>query len=193
MLGVFAEFERAIIVERVRSGIAQSAFARGLICIKDGRVAHTYESRHPPSKLAIVSDRQASDIVSHQNPLILSPTATVMQACQRMRDRRVGAVLVTEGDRRLVGIFTGRDAVGRVLAEGKNAATTTLADVMTRNPDTVPPRQTAIEALRAMQDGGYRHLPVVDAGKVVGVISRGDFRGLEQDRLDEETGLWERI
>jgi CBS domain-containing protein len=98
-----------------------------------------------------------------------------------------------EGDRRLVGIFTGRDAVGRVLAEGKNSATTTLAEVMTRNPDTIPPRQTAIEALRAMQDGGYRHLPVIDDGKVVGVISRGDFRGLEQDRLDEETGLWERI
>jgi CBS domain-containing protein len=62
-----------------------------------------------------------------------------------------------------------------------------------RNPDTIPPRQTAIEALRAMQDGGYRHLPVIDGGKVVGVISRGDFQGLEQDRLDEETGLWERI
>ena len=140
-----------------------------------------------------MSNRHASDIVRHQNPLVLPPTATVMQACQHMRDRRVGAVLVTEDDRRLVGIFTGRDAVGRVLAEGRDAVTTTLAEVMTRSPDTVPPRQTAIEALRAMQDGGYRHLPVVAGNKVVGVISRGDFRGLEQDRLDEETGLWERI
>ena len=138
-------------------------------------------------------DRHASDIISHQNPLILPPTATVMQACQHMRDHRVGAVLVTEGDRRLIGIFTGRDAVSRVLAEGKDAASTTLAEVMTRNPDTVPLRQTAVEALRVMQDGGYRHLPVVAGNKVVGVISRGDFRGLEQDRLDEETGLWERI
>ena len=140
-----------------------------------------------------MNNRHASDIISHQNPLMLPPTATVRQACQRMRDRRVGAVLVTEGDRRLVGIFTGRDAVGRVLADGKDSVTTTLAEVMTRNPDTIPPRQTAIEALRAMQDGGYRHLPVIDGGKVVGVISRGDFQGLEQDRLDEETGLWERI
>ena len=140
-----------------------------------------------------MNNRHASDIISHQIPLLLPPTATVKQACQRMRDRRVGAVLVTEGDRRLVGIFTGRDAVGRVLAEGKDSATTTLAEVMTRKPDTVPPRRTAIEALRAMQDGGYRHLPVVDGDKVVGVISRGDFKGLEQDRLDEETGLWERI
>ena len=140
-----------------------------------------------------MNNRHASDIISHQNPLMLPLTTTVKVACQRMRDRRVGAVLVTEGDRRLVGIFTGRDAVGRVLAEGKNSATTTLAEVMSQTPDTVPPGRTAIEALRTMQDGGYRHLPVVDGGKVVGVISRGDFRGLEQDRLDEETGLWERI
>jgi CBS domain-containing protein len=140
-----------------------------------------------------MADRHISDMVSHQNPLTLSPTAKATEACQCMRDRRVGAVLVTDVDRRLVGIFTGRDAVCRVLAEGRNLATTTLAEVMTRNPDTIPPGRTAIEALRLMQDGGYRHLPVIDKGKVVGVVSRGDFRGLEKARLDEETGLWERI
>jgi CBS domain-containing protein len=140
-----------------------------------------------------MNSRHASDIINHQNPLTLPPTATVQQACRGMRDRKVGAVLVTEGDRRLVGIFTGRDAVGRVLAEGRDTAKTTLAEVMTRNPDTIPPGKTAIEALRLMQDAGYRHLPVVAGGKVVGVISRGDFRGLEQARLDDETGLWERI
>jgi CBS domain-containing protein len=50
-----------------------------------------------------------------------------------------------------------------------------------------------IEVLRLMQDGRYRHMPVVDAGKVIGIVSRYDFSGLELDRLDEETGLWERI
>ena len=44
-----------------------------------------------------------------------------------------------------------------------------------------------------MQDGGYRHLPIVAKGRVIGIVSRGDFLGLEQARLDEETGLWERI
>jgi CBS domain-containing protein len=140
-----------------------------------------------------MTDRRMSDIVSHQNPLMLPPTATVRQACQRMRERHVGAVLVTEGDCRLVGIFTGRDAVGRVLAEGKSAGKTTLGQVMTPEPQTIPPRQKAIDALRLMQDGGYRHLPVIENGKVVGVVSRGDFKGLELDRLDEETGMWERI
>ncbi|SRR5260221_4655819 len=140
-----------------------------------------------------MSMRQMSEMVSHQNPVTLPPSATVQHACACMRDRRVGAVLVTESERQLVGIFTGRDAVSRVLAEGKDAAKTRLDQVMTPNPDVMPPGRTAIEALRLMQDGGYRHLPVVKQGKVVGVVSRGDFRGLEQARLDEETGLWERI
>ena len=98
---------------------------------------------------------------------MLPPNATVREACQRMRDRRVGAVLVTDGDRRLAGIFTARDAVHRVLAEGRNAAHTALAEVMTPDPDTIPAGKMAIEALRLMEDGRYRHLPIVDEGKVV--------------------------
>jgi CBS domain-containing protein len=137
--------------------------------------------------------RQIAELVSHQDPLTLPPNATVKEACECMRSRRVGAVLVADKHRHLKGIFTGRDAVCRVLAEGRSPQDTVLGDVMTAGPDTVPPGKTAIEALRLMQDGGYRHLPVVDGGKVVGIISRGDFRGLEQARLDEETGFWERI
>lgn len=137
--------------------------------------------------------RQMSEIVRDQDPVMLPPGTTVERACRRMRERRVGAVLVTDRSRRLRGIFTGRDAVCRVLAEGKDAARTTLAEVMTRDPDTLPPGKTAIEALRLMQDRGFRHVPIVADGKVVGIVSHGDFRGLEQARLDEETGLWERI
>jgi CBS domain-containing protein len=137
--------------------------------------------------------RKMSDIVRNQDPVTLPPSATVRDACRCMRERRVGAVLVTEDDHRLLGIFSGRDAVHRVLAEGKSAARTKLAEVMTRDPDTMPPGNTAIEALRLMEDGRYRHVPVVDGGKVVGIVSRFDFRGIELDRLDQETGLWERI
>jgi len=137
--------------------------------------------------------RKMADMVRNQDPVTLPPEATVKDACERMRDRRIGAVLIIEADRRLVGIFTGRDAVHRVLAEGKNAARTTLAEVMTRDPNAMPPGNTAIEALRLMEDGRFRHLPIVDDGKVVGIVSRFDFSGVELDRLDEETGLWERI
>lgn len=137
--------------------------------------------------------RNMVDMVRDQNPLVLPPETTVQEACRRMRERRVGAVLVARRGRVLVGIFTGRDAVCRVLAEGRDAATTKLVDVMTPDPDTLPPGKTAIDALRLMQDGGFRHIPIVEDGRVIGVVSRGDFKGLEIDRLDEETGLWERI
>ena len=137
--------------------------------------------------------RKMADMVRNQDPVMLPPEATVKDACQRMRDRRIGAVLIIEADRRLVGIFTGRDAVHRVLAEGKNADRTTLAEVMTPDPDTIPAGKMAIEALRLMEDERYRHLPIVDEGKVIGIVSLFDFSGIELDRLDEETGLWERI
>jgi CBS domain-containing protein len=137
--------------------------------------------------------RKMSDLVREQDPLMLPPSATVMEAARHMRERRVGAVLVTDHNASLLGIFTGRDAVDRVLAEGKDPAATALAEVMTPDPDTMARHHTAIEALRLMQDARCRHLPIVHEGKVVGIVSRGDFRGIEQDRLDEETGLWERI
>ena len=85
------------------------------------------------------------------------------------------------------------DMAYRVVAEGLDPDKTTLAEVMTTNPDTVSRDSAAIEALRMMQDGGYRHLPVVDGDKVIGVVSRRDFFGTEKARLDEETNLWERI
>jgi CBS domain-containing protein len=137
--------------------------------------------------------RKMSDFVRRQDPVTLPPHATVKEACRRMRERRVGAVLVTDGDRRLVGIFTGRDAVHRVLAEGRSAMRTKLADVMTPDPKTMPPHKSAIDALRLMEDARIRHLPVIAEGKVVGIVSRFDFSGLEIDRLEEEIGLFERI
>jgi len=83
---------------------------------------------------------------------------------------------MTEEDHRLVGILTGRDAVHRVLAEGRGAAGTELAQVMTRDPDTMPSDKTVIEALRLIEDGRYRHVPIFDNGKVVGIVSRFDFQ-----------------
>jgi CBS domain-containing protein len=68
-----------------------------------------------------------------------------------------------------------------------------LAEVMTPNPDAMLPSKMAIEALLLMEDRRCRHLPIVEDGKVVGIVSRFDFSGIELDRLDEETGLWERV
>jgi CBS domain-containing protein len=136
-------------------------------------------------------NREMAEIIRNRKPLTLPATATVQEACRHMHDNNAGAVLVTEGTGELVGIFTGRDAV-RVMAEGKDGATP-LRQVMSRDPHCLPPRHTANHALRLMRDGGFRHVPVVKDGVAIGVVSRGDFRGLEQDRLDEETGIWERM
>jgi CBS domain-containing protein len=135
--------------------------------------------------------RCMGDIV-RRTPIVLPPTATVQRACQEMHDHRVGAILVTDEHQRLLGIFTGRDVV-RLLSEGRNPAHTHLDAVMTRGPAHLPPGHHAIDALRLMQDGGFRHVPVVDAGRVVGIVSHGDFRHFEHARLDEESDIWERI
>ena len=134
--------------------------------------------------------RTMGEIIRDQKPLTLPPAATVSQACAAMYARRVGAVLVVDGEHHLLGIFTGRDAV-RLLAEGADAKKTPVEAVMTKNPSVLGPKATAMEALLLLNDAGFRHLPVVDGGRVVGIVSRYDFRAKEQARFDEETGFME--
>ena len=106
-----------------------------------------------------------------------------------MHERRVGAVLVVDG-RKLLGIFTGRDAV-HALAVGLDPARTLVGRVMTTNPSCLGPHDNAIDALRLMEDGGFRHLPVVADAQVLGIVSRYDFRTQDHRRMDEETGFFE--
>lgn len=138
-----------------------------------------------------MAQRKIGDVI-RRTPVTLPATATVQQACQEMHAQRIGAIMVTDAHGHLEGIFTGRDAV-RLLAEGRNPGHTRLEAVMTRTPEYMPPTHTALDALRLMHDGGFRHVPVVEQGRVIGLVSTMDFRALEHDRLDEETGFWERI
>lgn len=141
-----------------------------------------------------MQQRTIGEIARDHQPLAMAPKTTVAAACAAMHQRRVGAVLVVaDGGKeagRLIGIFTGRDAV-RCLAEGCDAAHTPLRQVMTPEPVTLGPHHQAIEALRLFTDGGFRHLPVCEDGKVCGIVSRYDFRAQEHARLDEETGFFE--
>ena len=139
-----------------------------------------------------MTNRKLAYIVKDQKPLVLAAHETVQHACRCMREGRAGSVLVIDNQQRLSGIFTGRDAV-RTLADGKDAAATTLAQAMTPNPVTITPECRAIDALRAMSDGGFRHLPVVENGRIWGIVSLGDFKGMEIDQLDDEDHLWECI
>lgn len=139
-----------------------------------------------------MTNRNIAFIVKDQNPLMMRDNDTIQRACQAMCERRVGAVLIVDAEQRLRGIFTGRDAA-QALARADDASTVKLVEAMTANPDTIAPDKRAIDALWAMSLAGYRHLPVVDDGKVIGIVSRGDFQGLELDRFEDETVLWERI
>ena len=136
--------------------------------------------------------RHLSDMICNQAPLVMPHQTTVQAACDQMGRRKIGSVLVTDETGKLAGIFTGRDAVRRVLAAGRSGETK-LREVMTAAPVTMTPEMTAIDALRLMWDGGFRHVPLVQDGKILGVISRGDFQNDEQLRLDEERQLWEHL
>jgi CBS domain-containing protein len=139
-----------------------------------------------------MTNRKLAYIVKDQEPLVLAANETVQHACRCMRERHAGSVLVIDDQQRLSGIFTGRDAV-RTLAEGMEATATTLAQAMTPSPVTITPESRAIDALRTMSNGGFRHLPVVENGRIWGIVSRGAFKGMEIDQLDEEDHLWECI
>jgi CBS domain-containing protein len=98
------------------------------------------------------------------------PQTFVAKAAKLMEKRNVGAVLVVESDR-LVGIFTERDVTFRVVAHGLDARTTRLSQVMTRNPQTIDPDEPLGHALLVMHEHGFRHLPVIEAGKIIGIVS----------------------
>ena len=92
-----------------------------------------------------------------------------------------------------IAIFTKRDMIDRVVAGTRDPKATPLAEVMTENPSTVSPEARALEALRLMEDGGYRHLPVVAGRRLVGIVSRRDFFGSEKAQIETESKLWERL
>jgi CBS domain-containing protein len=136
--------------------------------------------------------RKIADMMGSGEPVALAPSATVFEAACAMKRRNCGSILVTVGGK-LKGIFTERDVVNRVVAAKLDPTTTALAKVMTGNPDTVTPDTLAVAALRMMEDGSYRHLPVVRRGRVLGVVSRRDFYGEEKAELEKERQIWERI
>ena len=99
-----------------------------------------------------------------------APDASVLEASRLMAADTVGAVLVVEQGN-LVGIFTERDAVYRVMAAGRDPGATRLAEVMTPQPKTVELDETFGYALLLMHDHGFRHAPVVEEGRPVGMLS----------------------
>ncbi|MBM3521478.1 MAG: CBS domain-containing protein [Alphaproteobacteria bacterium] len=123
--------------------------------------------------------------ISVQRLVTMSPMTPVSIAAQEMAERRIGAVLVVE-DGELQGIFTERDALVRVLARRRDPEATQLAEVMTRNPDTIRPDDQVVYALAIMNERGYRHLPVVDGERIVGIVSVRDLYRSIKEQMDAD-------
>jgi CBS domain-containing protein len=118
--------------------------------------------------------------------LTASPDTTVSEAAKLMAERRVGAIMVVERQG-LVGIFTERDVVLRVIACDRDVRTTTLADVMTSAPQTIDPEKSFGYALLIMHEHGFRHVPVVEHGKLIGIVSARHALDPELEEFEAES------
>jgi CBS domain-containing protein len=137
-------------------------------------------------------ERPIRSLITNQHPVTAAGEMTVADAAYLMKERRVGAVLVmNEG--RLAGIFTERDALFRVIAEGRDPAATRLADVMSANPRTIGPDRPFGHALHMMHEGGFRHVPVVENGRPLGMVSARDALGPELEAFVSELDSRERL
>jgi len=129
--------------------------------------------------------RTIRDLIGNQTILTASAETNVNEAAGLMKRTNVGAIMVVESGR-LVGIFTERDALFRVIAEGREPHATRIAEVMTRNPQTIDPDKPLGHALHMMYEGGFRHVPVVENGRPLGIVSARDALGPELDAFESE-------
>jgi CBS domain-containing protein len=104
----------------------------------------------------------------------IDPDATVFEALGQMEEKNIGALLVMKDGRELVGIFSERDYARRMILQGRTSRETPVREVMTSNVFVITPDTTSGECMMHMTDRHIRHLPVVEGGRVVGVISIGD-------------------
>ena len=125
--------------------------------------------------------RKGTDVVS------VVPTASVLEAARLMNDRSVGGLLVVDEAGKLLGIFTERDILRRVVAANLSPETTKVADVFTRDIVTCVPETSVDECGAIMSNRRVRHLPVVDAGGLHGVITIGYL--LAHRVSDQETTI----
>jgi CBS domain-containing protein len=130
--------------------------------------------------------QRVGSIMERKKIITASPATTVKEAAQLMAGRTVGAVMVVE-DERLIGIFTERDAVFRVIARGLDPGTTRLGDVMTKEPRTVDPGKSFGYALLLMHENGFRHVPVVENDRPVGMVSARNALDPDMEEFVSET------
>ena len=137
--------------------------------------------------------RPVRSLIANQKILTAAAEISVAEATRLMKQRQLGAVMIVRHDGRLLGIFTERDAVFRVLAEGRDPKATSLSQVMTERPQTIAPDKPFSHALLMMYEGGFRHLPVVEDGKPIGMVSARDALAPELQEFESEAQRRARI
>jgi CBS domain-containing protein len=129
---------------------------------------------------------RVKSVMERKKRLVAKPDITVAKAAKLMAQKNVGAVMVVEG-KRLVGIFTERDALTRVIAQERDPAATTIGEVMTPDPVSVDPNEIFGRALLLMHDHGFRHVPVVENGEPIGIVSSRSALDPEMEEFTAET------
>ena len=115
----------------------------------------------------------------------VAPDTSVTECVRLMTSGKIGALIVLDGGR-LVGIFTERDALNKVLAGSLDPGSTKVSQVMTKDPYCIGPTTTVGDAMQVITERRFRHLPIVDNGKVLAVVSSGDLtHWLVQDKMGE--------
>ena len=121
-----------------------------------------------------MTDATIRSIIGSQNIVTLPPDTSVRAAAKMMAKRKIGAVPVTDLGK-LLGIFSERDLMSRIIAPELDADATTLGEVMTPEPETIDIDAPVAEAFKLMVKGGFRHLPVLQEGRLVGILSLRDI------------------
>ena len=137
-------------------------------------------------------NRPITALIAEQKLSVATPGSTVSEACALMKANNVGAIPVVEKGR-LCGIFTERDAVYRVIAQDLDPHATRLDEVMTLRPQTIAPDRPFGHALHLMYEGGFRHVPVVSGGKLVGMLSARDALGADLAQFESDVEEREHI
>lgn len=125
------------------------------------------------------------DIIKQQVVSSLNQDCSVFEAATLMTSANIAAVVIVDRDGKLSGIITERDLTRRIVAKGLDPKETPIAAVMTENPDTLSPDDSAGDALELMQSRHFRHLPVVDGDKCVGMVSIRDLYKAAKSSLEE--------
>jgi CBS domain-containing protein len=121
------------------------------------------------------------------NPRTIEPSTTIVDAARIMRDEDVGSIPIVEGDQ-LWGTITDRDITIRAVAEGRDAQSTTVGEIASRDLVTIDPQQDLDEALRLMAQHQVRRLPVVEEdGRLVGIVAQADIAQIGDDARTGET------